>query len=124
LTRDGGTRAAGSVARDVIRISTARQQAKRGPAAVGDAAAVLALGGASRRRAPAHVRDAAAAAAVLKFRAQALAQRSPDLLADFPAVDVEGKNARAWRAPAVRIYANWLSLLLKSRFAADERAIE
>jgi homoserine O-succinyltransferase len=68
--------------------------------------------------------DAASAAAVLKFRAKALAQRGPDVLADFPAVDVEGKSARAWRAPAVRIYANWLSLLLKSRFVSDERAIE
>jgi homoserine O-succinyltransferase len=68
--------------------------------------------------------DAASAAAMLRFRAHALARRSPDLLADFPAVNVEGKSARAWRAPAVRIYANWLSLLLKSRFAADERAIE
>jgi homoserine O-succinyltransferase len=58
---------------------------------------------------------AEAAAAVGDFRARALAHRSVDLLGGFPAVDVEGQTARAWRAPAVRIYANWLSLLQAQR---------
>jgi homoserine O-succinyltransferase len=61
---------------------------------------------------------AEAAAALAAFRARALAHRSIDLLGEFPTVDVEGKTARAWRVPAVRIYTNWLTLLLNSRLTA------
>jgi len=63
--------------------------------------------------------EAAAAAALAAFRARALAHRSIDLLSDFPRVDVEGKTARTWRTPALRIYANWLSLLANSRSTAQ-----
>jgi homoserine O-succinyltransferase/O-acetyltransferase len=59
------------------------------------------------------------AAALDAFRIRALAQRSTELLGDFPSVDVEGATRRHWRVTAVRIYANWLSLLLKSRLTAQ-----
>jgi len=62
--------------------------------------------------------DTDSAAALAAFRERALAQRSIDLLGDFPNIDVEGATARSWRVPAVRIYANWLSLLQKSRLTA------
>jgi homoserine O-succinyltransferase len=59
--------------------------------------------------------NAEAAATLAAFRGRALEQRNIELLKDFPSVDVEGKTARAWRRPAVRIYTNWLALLLRSR---------
>jgi len=62
--------------------------------------------------------DLEAAAALAAFRTHALAHRSIDLLGSFPTVDVQGASARAWRAPAVRIYTNWLALLRNSGRAA------
>jgi homoserine O-succinyltransferase len=64
-----------------------------------------------------------AAGALAAFRERALVQRHIDLLADFPAVDVHGQSARGWRAQAVRLYTNWLSLLANSRRQARARAI-
>jgi homoserine O-succinyltransferase/O-acetyltransferase len=63
------------------------------------------------------------AAALDAFRKRALAQRHIDLLADFPSVDMQGPAAHAWRPQALRIYANWLSLLANSRLQARARAI-
>jgi homoserine O-succinyltransferase/O-acetyltransferase len=63
--------------------------------------------------------DTDCGAALDAFRIRALAQRSRELLGDFPTVDVEGATSRDWRVTAVRIYANWLSLLLKSRLTAQ-----
>jgi homoserine O-succinyltransferase/O-acetyltransferase len=63
--------------------------------------------------------DTDSAAAFEAFRARALARRSIELLGDFPSVDVQGSTARHWRMTAVRIYTNWLSLLLKSRLTAQ-----
>jgi homoserine O-succinyltransferase len=67
--------------------------------------------------------DAAAATALVAFRERALLERHIDLLADFPAVDVQGRSARAWRPQALRLYANWLALLAQSRLQAHARAL-
>jgi homoserine O-succinyltransferase len=67
--------------------------------------------------------DAAATQALAAFRKRALVARHADLLADFPAVDVHPPAARAWRAQALLIYANWLSLVAKSRLPAHARAL-
>lgn len=64
-----------------------------------------------------------AAAALNAFHKQALIQRHIDLLADFPSVDMRGPAAHAWRPQALRIYANWLSILASSRLQAHARAI-
>jgi homoserine O-succinyltransferase len=58
--------------------------------------------------------DEDAAAALAAFRQQALGNRGIDLHMSFPAI-TEGNLAHAWRAPAVRIYANWLSYLVEQR---------
>jgi homoserine O-succinyltransferase len=60
------------------------------------------------------------AAAMNAFRERALAQRHIDTLAEFPAVDLTGSSSRPWRPQAVRIYANWLTLL--ARRGRDARA--
>jgi homoserine O-succinyltransferase len=67
--------------------------------------------------------DDAAATALVAFRERALLERHIDLLADFPAVDVQGRSARAWRPQALRLYANWLALLAQSRLQAHARAL-
>jgi homoserine O-succinyltransferase len=67
--------------------------------------------------------DAGAAAALAAFRERALVERHIDLLADFPAVDVHPQSAHAWRPQALRIYANWLSLLAESRLQTHARAL-
>jgi len=54
---------------------------------------------------------AGAALALTAFRTHALERRHIDLLADFPSVEMTGRSRHIWRAPAVRIYENWLSLL-------------
>jgi hypothetical protein len=41
--------------------------------------------------------------------------RSNDLFASFPAAIPAGKLEHAWLAPAVRIYANWLSFLAEQK---------
>jgi homoserine O-succinyltransferase len=67
--------------------------------------------------------DAGAAAALAKFRSRALVRRHIDMLAEFPDVDVIGKPAHTWRAQAVRIYANWLTLLAHSKLRTRARAV-
>jgi homoserine O-succinyltransferase len=67
--------------------------------------------------------DADTTSALVAFRKRALRQRHIDLLAEFPTMDVRGKMAHAWRALAVRIYANWLSLLANSKLKARARAV-
>jgi homoserine O-succinyltransferase len=63
--------------------------------------------------------DRHSAAALDAFRIRAVAQRNIELLGDFPTLDVEEATPRQWRVTAVRIYANWLSLLLKCRLTAQ-----
>ena len=67
--------------------------------------------------------DTGASAALADFRERALVERHIDLLVDLPAVDVHGPSAPSWRAQAVRLYTNWLSLLADSRSQARARAI-
>lgn len=45
-----------------------------------------------------------------EFRERTLTNRNADLMREFPAVEIE-KLAFSWRAPAVRLYTNWLSWL-------------
>ena len=68
--------------------------------------------------------DADSAAAFTAFRTRALLQRRADLLTEFPAVGLDGKLSHSWRAPAVRIYANWLTQLVNSRFQPRHAANE
>jgi homoserine O-succinyltransferase len=58
--------------------------------------------------------DENAAVALTAFRQQALGKQDLDLLPSFPAI-AEGSLSYAWLAPAVRIYANWLSYLVEQR---------
>jgi homoserine O-succinyltransferase len=62
--------------------------------------------------------DEGTAAALATFREAALRHRHPDLLSSFPACDGERKVTHAWRGPAVRLYANWLSYLASQRSRA------
>lgn len=55
--------------------------------------------------------DHDAAHAFAAFRDQAARHRSADLIASFPAGVAERNLAHSWRAPAVRLYTNWLSYL-------------
>jgi homoserine O-succinyltransferase len=57
--------------------------------------------------------DHATKAALLEFQARAVAAQSVELLADFPTI---GRLAHSeWRGPAVKTFANWLSLINASR---------
>jgi homoserine O-succinyltransferase len=49
------------------------------------------------------------------FRKQALQNREIDLLEKFPIGRGEGNIAHAWREPAVKLYANWLSYLAEQK---------
>ena len=71
--------------------------------------------------------DRETADAFAAFRQRAVQNRSLDLLSSFPAAQAEGKLEHAWRAPAMRIYANWLSYMVEGRsrnraLGADTRA--
>lgn len=61
--------------------------------------------------------DAAVTAALLAFRAEALHARHPDRLAAFPMPLAAQGLAHPWRALAVGLYANWLSLLAARKAA-------
>jgi homoserine O-succinyltransferase len=67
--------------------------------------------------------DAAAATALAPFRSRALARRHIDMLAEFPDADVIGKPAHTWLAPAVQIYANWLTMLAHSALRTQACAV-
>jgi homoserine O-succinyltransferase/O-acetyltransferase len=65
--------------------------------------------------------DAASAASFAAFRRRAEDHRTLDLLDDFPAgKTVEGATP-SWRAPAVRLYENWLAFLAQRKIAAPAR---
>jgi homoserine O-succinyltransferase len=55
-----------------------------------------------------------ATSALAEFRRQAMNNRNANLLLSFPDI-AEGNLSRAWLAPAVRVYANWLSYLVEQR---------
>ena len=59
--------------------------------------------------------DEDAAAALAAFRQQALENRGIDLLSSFPVAIAEQTLAHPWLAPAVGIYANWLSCLVEQK---------
>jgi homoserine O-succinyltransferase/O-acetyltransferase len=58
--------------------------------------------------------DEGTAAAMAAFEGRAARHRQPDLLSHFPAWEAL-HVAHAWRGPAVRFYANWLSYLASQR---------
>jgi homoserine O-succinyltransferase len=55
--------------------------------------------------------------ALTGFRQRALHNRHQALFASFPMVRVEERLCYAWRDPAVRIYANWLSHLTDRKYS-------
>ena len=61
---------------------------------------------------PQHYFEAATEAAFAAFRQRALARRSEELLAEFPADPVLSTN---WQPFAVTVYRNWLSVISAQR---------
>ncbi|HVC52573.1 MAG TPA: homoserine O-succinyltransferase [Stellaceae bacterium] len=61
--------------------------------------------------------DAATADALLGFREQAMRQRDAELLPGFQLLMAEQTVSDPWRPAAVRLFANWLSLLAEGRSA-------
>jgi homoserine O-succinyltransferase len=45
------------------------------------------------------------------FRERALMHRNPEVLADFPAAEMQESLNNTWRTSAVAIYANWLNVI-------------
>lgn len=66
--------------------------------------------------------EADTAATLMAFRRRVLQERRIDLLANFPTAMVERRLVHAWRLPATRLYANWLSYLLAQR--SHSRALQ
>lgn len=64
--------------------------------------------------------DAATARALTEFRARAVRHRTRELLADFPVVDMPDALTHVWRDVAVRLYANWLTILAERALSATE----
>jgi homoserine O-succinyltransferase/O-acetyltransferase len=62
-----------------------------------------------------------AASASTAFQQRALRNRDVDLLSSFPTAEVTKTLVHAWRAPSVRIFANWLSYLNAGMAAAKVR---
>lgn len=60
--------------------------------------------------------DDEAVAALAMFRQQTLANRDVNLLSKFPVIRVQETLSHAWREPAVRIYANWMSYLTQRKY--------
>jgi len=50
-----------------------------------------------------------------QFRQRVLRDRQIDSLTSFPLLAAEGKLIHAWRKPAIRLYANWLSYLSEKK---------
>ena len=65
--------------------------------------------------------DEPSAASFAAFRRRAEDHRAIDLLGDFPAGNPVEGTTPSWRAPAVRLYENWLSLLAQHKTAAPAR---
>ncbi len=61
--------------------------------------------------------DPEATAALARFQLQAEAARRPDTLAGFPFQAVAAGLAHPWRAAAICLYSNWLTLLAARRDA-------
>jgi homoserine O-succinyltransferase/O-acetyltransferase len=61
--------------------------------------------------------DAEAEAIMIDFRARALSDRNPELLAGFPADRLAKDIQNVWRRPGRRIYRNWLSYMEAQRTA-------
>jgi homoserine O-succinyltransferase len=55
--------------------------------------------------------DPETATALVAFQEQAMKQRSPEAFLQFP--ETLGTVAWKWRAPALRLYANWLSYMVQ-----------
>ncbi|MGY8661333.1 homoserine O-succinyltransferase [Bradyrhizobium sp. UFLA05-109] len=59
--------------------------------------------------------DEKAEALLTAFRQKALADRSPELFADFPVDEVTKDLNNVWHLPAKRIYRNWLLYMVSQR---------
>jgi homoserine O-succinyltransferase/O-acetyltransferase len=64
---------------------------------------------------PQHYFDRASARAIDDFRARALAEPNEALLESFPAMAARQPLVSAWRAAAVRLYRNWLGVIMGRR---------
>ena len=63
--------------------------------------------------------DADTTLALDAFRERALHDRRSSLLDEFPKFEAREKLSHSWRAPAVRLYANWLTYLATARSASS-----
>jgi homoserine O-succinyltransferase len=63
---------------------------------------------------------AEAVAVLEKFRERALAQRTPELLGQFPFAAAAAALANSWRPAAVAIYRNWLDFIAAARTRSAE----
>jgi homoserine O-succinyltransferase len=52
---------------------------------------------------------------MVDFRAKALSNRNPELLADFPADRLIRDLQNVWRRSARRLYRNWLAYMASQR---------
>ena len=64
---------------------------------------------------PCNYFDTETAASFAEFRRHAESDRRSDLIADFPAVEVETKLEHPWKAAAEGIYTNWLAYLTERK---------
>src|SRR5215472_10256734 len=64
---------------------------------------------------------AEAVAVLERFREQALAQRTPELLGQFPFAAGAAGLADSWRPAAVAIYRNWLDFIADARTRSPEQ---
>lgn len=62
--------------------------------------------------------DAEIARVLDAFRLRAVADRRPELIDEFPAIESK-RLVHSWRAAAVRIYSNWLAYLASHRRSID-----
>ncbi|MGH7092522.1 MAG: homoserine O-acetyltransferase/O-succinyltransferase family protein, partial [Stellaceae bacterium] len=67
--------------------------------------------------------DAATADALLGFREHAMRERDAELLPGFQLLMAEQTVTDPWRPAAVRLFANWLSLLTEGRSASRGLAV-
>lgn len=65
----------------------------------------------------------AASEALRAFQRRAVAQRDPQLFAQFPAAAAEGAQS-GWQAAAARIYGNWLAHIAAAKAASATRSAQ
>jgi homoserine O-succinyltransferase len=64
--------------------------------------------------------DPAEHARLAAFRERAVRERSPALITQFPTITIAARAREAWRANAIKLYANWLALLHHDKMARTQ----